>query len=322
MSALIKRKILVAVDGSKQAFEVVRYVSHVLPPALTEVVLFYVATKVPESFWDSEKAPAYQYRIIDIGTWEKKQEQLVLDFMASSRQTFSIAGFPEDAVTVRIQDRKVGIAQDIVEESRNGYDAIALGRNGLSDLKDFMLGNIAQKVVERVSHVPVWVIGGKARPQRILIGMDNSPGAGLALGHVAVMLNGAAGFEVILYHAIRGFSILQKVYGDSLVPNDEKELRLKVQEELDLVAKALKPTFDEARCRLVSAGLSADRIHTKITTGVSSRAAAIVEEAERSDCDTIVVGRRGMSKVQEFFMGRISTKVLHLAKEKTVWVAS
>ena len=35
---------------------------------------------------------------------------------------------------------------------------------------------------------------------------------------------------------------------------------------------------------------------------------------------TIVVGRRGLSKVYEFFMGRVSDKVLHLAKDMAVWI--
>jgi hypothetical protein len=42
-----KGKILLAVDGSDQAFETVRYVSQLFPPKRMETVLFHVATKVP-----------------------------------------------------------------------------------------------------------------------------------------------------------------------------------------------------------------------------------------------------------------------------------
>jgi len=55
-----RRKILLAVDGSDQAFEAVRYVSRLFPPNRMEVVLFNVMTKVPESFWDVEKEPAFR----------------------------------------------------------------------------------------------------------------------------------------------------------------------------------------------------------------------------------------------------------------------
>ena len=54
----------------------------------------------------------------------------------------------------------------------------------------------------------------------------------------------------------------------------------------------------------------------KIITGVYSRAKAIVEEARLGNYGTIVVGRRGLSKVQEFFIGRGSNQVIQLAKKK------
>ena len=54
-----------AVDGSEQAFEAVRYVSRLLPPNRMEVVLFHVMTKVPESFWDMEKEPTLRQKIGD-----------------------------------------------------------------------------------------------------------------------------------------------------------------------------------------------------------------------------------------------------------------
>jgi nucleotide-binding universal stress UspA family protein len=80
--------------------------------------------------------------------------------------------------------------------------------------------------------------------------------------------------------------------------------------------------LEEAIGRLQSAGLNRDRISSKIRSGVASRAEAIVEEARKSGCGTIIVGRRGMSRVREFFMGRVSKKVLQLAKWNAVWVVS
>ena len=37
-----KKKLLLAVDGSEQSFEAVRYVSRVFPPERLELVLFHV----------------------------------------------------------------------------------------------------------------------------------------------------------------------------------------------------------------------------------------------------------------------------------------
>lgn len=317
-----QKKVLVAVDGSPQAFEAVRYVSRVLGPDTAQVVLFHVVTRVPESFWDLEKEPAYHYRIVNIEAWERQQEKVIEEFMTKSLEVFAAAGFPEDAVKVEIRNRKVGIARDIVAESQESYDAIALARSGLSDLKGFMLGSIAQKVIEKVSHVPIWVVGGTAEPRKILIGMDVSDGARLAVRHVAAMLGDNPCCEVMLFHVIRSVNLFQRIYGGVVPREEDHPLQERVREELEHAQRLLEPCFSAARRCLVDAGMPTDCIRDKIVTGVASRAMAIMEQAERQDCDTIVVGRRGLSKVQEFFMGRISNKVVHLAENRTVWVVS
>ena len=83
------------------------------------------------------------------------------------------------------------------------------------------------------------------------------------------------------------------------------------------------PVFDEARTRFINGGFDPNRITTKFIRGVSSRAGAIVEQAKLGGYGTIVVGRRGISKIEEFVMGRVSNKVIHLAKKgMAVWVIS
>ena len=80
--------------------------------------------------------------------------------------------------------------------------------------------------------------------------------------------------------------------------------------------------FNEAENRLIRAGFIPGRVTTKLITKVGSRARAIIEEAEQGGYGTIVMGRRGMSVIEEFFMGRVSNKVIHLAKEKAVWIVT
>jgi nucleotide-binding universal stress UspA family protein len=84
----------------------------------------------------------------------------------------------------------------------------------------------------------------------------------------------------------------------------------------------MEGVFKDAQKRLIESGLDPEQITTRIITGVPSRAGAIMEEARREAAGTIVVGRRGLSKVQEFFIGRVSNKVIHLAKDLAVWVVN
>lgn len=322
MADATHRKVLVAVDGSEQSLDAVRYVGNLLAPQQVEVVLFHVMTKVPESFWDIEKGPEFQYNIVNIQAWESQQQQMIDEFMTQATRVLSDAGVLHERILVRITERKAGIARDIMAEAQEGYDAVVAGRKGLSELKDLVIGSIATKLVEKLVNVPIWLIGGKQTGKKILVSMDSSEGAMLALRYVTDMLRGRSGVEVALFHAVRGFDIFHQVLGKSFVPIHDKDWVDQARVELESAAKEMGPVFDEGHALLTAAGVVSHREAYRIVKGVSSRAGAIVEEARRGDYDTIVVGRRGLSKVQEFFMGRVSNKVIQLAKERTVWVVS
>jgi len=294
-----RRKILLAVDGSDQAFEAVRYVSLLFPPNRMEVVLFHVMTKVPESFWDVEKEPAYSNKVATTRAWELQQKKEIQEFMEKARRLFLDQNVPEDAVRIKIQERKVGIARDIIYESQNDYHGVVVGRWGMSQLKDFLSGSIANKLIGRLINVPLCVVGGIPKIGKILVAIDASEGAMRAIDYVGDMVD-SLHWEVTLFHAVRDLD----------------------REELHRAEKSMEYVFEEASGHLEKAGFNNNQITTRMITGVPSRAGAIVVEALKEGYGTIVVGRRGLSHVEEFFMGRVSNKVIQMARKMAVWVVT
>ncbi len=297
------RRILLAVDGSDQAFEAVRYVSQLFPPNRIEAVLFHVMSEVPEGFWDVEKSPAFKHKLASIAAWAMREKAAIQEFMERARQLLLDRGVPADAVSVKIEQRKKGIARDIIAESQRGYDAVVVGRLGKSHLKDLVWGSVSNKLIGRLINVPVCVVGGAPQVGKILVAMDTSEEATKALDYAGTMVE-ITECEVTLLHVIRGF----------------ESWTVDASEELRKAERTGETLLEEAVGRLERAGLDRDRISTKIRTGAASRAEAIVEEARNGGCGTIVIGRRGLSRVEEFFMGRVSKKVLQLAKWMAVWV--
>ena len=80
--------------------------------------------------------------------------------------------------------------------------------------------------------------------------------------------------------------------------------------------------FKEAADNFEKAGFNRDQIRGRIVSQVPSRASAIVVEALNGGYGTIVVGRRGFSDVPEFDMGRVSNKVIQMAREMAVWIVT
>jgi nucleotide-binding universal stress UspA family protein len=313
------KRLLIAVDGSEQSFEAVRYASRVLSPEKTEVVLFHVESKIPESFWDIEQDPSFRHRLAPVVAWDMQQSKALEEFMERCRQIFVDQGVPGQAIDVKIQERQIGIARDIAREAQGAYDAVVVGRWGMSKMKDLVWGSIANKLVGHLIHLPVWVVGGSPQPGKYLVAVDGSDEAMRAVDYVGTMLAGTD-CEVTLFHVLRGFEYLSLAYEGDFVPSPEIMGSEEIREEFHKAEEATKAVFHEAESRLEKVGLKKDQIQNKMVTGATSRAKAIVAEAKNEGYHTIVVGRRGLSRVVEFFMGRVSSKVVQLAKEMAIWV--
>jgi len=292
-----KKKILVGVDGSDRSFRTIRYLSKIPSAKKMHVVLFNVFSEIPESFWDLEKAQLYRRRLTEIRAWEMEMKKRIEAFTEEARKVLLDAGFPPDSVSVKKKKREAGFARDIINEAKKGYHTVAVGRRGMSKFRDFILGSVATKLLEKVSFAPLLLVGKDATPEKVLIGVDGSENAMRALDYVGSCLGGSD-FKVNLLHVIRG---------------DEKQY---IEQAKDVITT----TFDHAKNRLEKSGFKSSQVTSKIITGEESRAGAIVRQARQGGYGTIVVGRRGLSEVEEFSMGRVCNKVVYLAKGLAVWV--
>lgn len=68
------------------------------------------------------------------------------------------------------------------------------------------------------------------------------------------------------------------------------------------------------------AGFSPENVKLKIRKKEKGIAQDIMKEARDGGYDSIVVGRRGLSGLKEFFMGSVSNKVVHSAGDMAVIV--
>lgn len=86
--------------------------------------------------------------------------------------------------------------------------------------------------------------------------------------------------------------------------------------EFDLLRVAL----EEASELLRKAGVPAERIQSRIRAMHISKAQDIVDEARAEGCDTIILGRRGSSRIRALLLGSVSAEVLHKSSGLTVWI--
>jgi nucleotide-binding universal stress UspA family protein len=306
MDQNIRRKILLAVDGSDQALEAVRYAGNMLPGDRTEIVLFNVGTGFPEVFWDLKRNPLYESKKSEVMEWLAEYQLGIGEFNEKALHILIASGFEADAVSVKTQTRKIGVLKDIIQESYQGYNAIIVGRSGMSRLKDLILRSMAYKLAEKVKHIPVVIVGGKPVGRKILIALDESIEAMRGVSCIGA-LAGTQNPEITIVHCLH----------PSVKGSQDSQDRLQYSEN------RFKPYMDEATQRLIETGVRADNISGHFMSIKSSAIHSIMEMALTEEFATIVVGHRQREAVgfaQAYFQGRFSEQLIKMLNNMAVWV--
>ena len=307
-------RILVPMDCSEQAQAMARYLGEVLAGSKAKVVLFHVLSKLPDSYYDISDLATFKSKVREIASWDWGEANKVHLSLEKARNALVEAGMSAEAVTLDTQDREEGIARDIIKECQKGYTAVAIGRRGASSLKDILLGSTANKLVSSLHHLPVWVVGGKPESKGYVVGVDGSEGSMRAVEHLGAMIGHKKEAKAKLVNVVRRLGV-QVDLNDPSIPAPEAE------EAWEKAAqKAAGPSLAKAEKILAQAGVDKTRVDCKVITGALSRAGSLVDEATQAGFGTLVMGRRGLSKIEAFVMGRVTKKALSLTKDKAVWI--
>lgn len=308
-----KNKVMVAVDGSNQAFDTARYAGRMLAGCGARIVLYHVRMNVDEAFYDMGINPAGRQQMATIRAWEHEQHKAADEILEKACLIMEQAGVDRTRITVKAEPRKIGFARDLIKESYNGYDAVVIGRKGHRRIKGLVLGSVANKLIERLRHVALWVVGGNPAPDRILIGLDASEGAMRAVDHVVSTRNGHDDRHIYLVHVVRSWETLPS----PIILQIEKD---KLEALVAEAKEAIQPVFQVATQRLATAGYAPDQVHSDVVSGAESRAMGLIQFARQNDIGSLVMGRRGLSRVEDFLMGRVGHKIVNTVRNRAVWI--
>jgi nucleotide-binding universal stress UspA family protein len=160
--------------------------------------------------------------------------------------------------------------------------------------------------------------GGQAMAQKILIAMDESDNALRAVEFVAKSFSTAN--SVTLFSVLIDSASLCKMDSPELIPlfkSQQSSFCLLESKKRELVTQAMQKGKDV----LMEAGFPAENIQVKTECKKSGVARDILSEAGNG-YDVVVMGRRGISGIREFFLGSTSQKVFSGAKEISVLIVN
>ncbi len=283
------KRILVPLDGSRLAESVLSSALFFAEQFGAKIILFHAV---------EQAAPATVHGERHLLTTEEAQTYLN-DLAARLAR-------PGLVVETNVHPvKEADVARSIIEHiTELNADMIVLAEHGNSGLRNMLIGNIAQQVVQRATTPLLFV-----RPQmdnvpafacrKILVPLDGTPIHEPALP-VATALARACGAALHLITVVptTGTLSAERAGTGLLLPTTMTAV-------LDLAQRDAVEYLQKTTARLLADGLSATAAVVRGDT-----APAILNAAERAGADLIVLATHGRANIDAFWSGSITPKVL------------
>jgi len=149
----------------------------------------------------------------------------------------------------------------------------------------------------------------KLKDKHIMIAVDESENAKAALLFVAGFIGGFRGFRATI------LSVIAVPDGDLFDSDGERQKWIADKKE------ALSIVLERYRQILIQSGFPKTKIRTDLVVCDGRPVSSVILEKQKEvhSC-ALVVGRRGISKSEEFLFGSVSNALVHSANNCSVWV--
>lgn len=305
-----EKKILVTLDGSKRAKRTVDYLCSFKPFRNRQVTLFNITTPVPEAYYDLTRNSFSKIAVSQVKLWEMGQKTIMTEFLKETRQKMIAAGYVPEKIEFKLAGRKHGVARGILNEIRNNeYHSLVIRRRGSANaIIGVTMGGVAAKLVEKADMIPLIIAGTREIQHYLCVAVDGSEGSKRAIRYTAEMM-GKTDCRILLC------AIMRTTVTESVPEGKDPFVDMSLQ-----ARRKLDDALAEAKEILTQAGIPEDRIETRLIQGAKSRAGALLDKARAAKCDTIVIGRKGVSDVKNFDLGRIPRKIIYASRKFTIWL--
>lgn len=210
--------------------------------------------------------------------------------LETARQRLMLGGFGEENIFCKIKKRSMSKVKDIIQEANRGlYDALILGRRGISRLEELINDSVSMRALEQERKSPIWICRESEPGRRnVLLCVDDSEPAMHIADHVGFMLKNEDSHSITLFHV----SPQGSEGGDIL---------------------------DRAQEELIKNGIASERISSKNVAG-SNPDQAIVQEAKAGKYAVVAAGYAEKPKSGLFSLGSTSKKLAYNLQGAALWL--
>ena len=146
------------------------------------------------------------------------------------------------------------------------------------------------------------------RKTKVLVPIDDTQTTKSVLDYIINMSSTSRSWQIRLVHIHR-------------IPSASEELMGK--KFTSVQPKKMLAMLESARDKLVDHGFIPEMVNLEvIKQDYPSVADGIIDQYKKQECDLVIIGRRKMSKAEEFVMGDISIKLIRMLERAAVLVVT
>jgi nucleotide-binding universal stress UspA family protein len=243
----------------------------------------------------------------------KANQKASTEMLEKTHRQMAQSGVAADRIEICSRIRTTGVAEDLLDECRlKSYDAIALGRRGITYLQEMVTGSVTANLLEHSQVTPVWMVDSEVPNSRIVLAADGSQNALRALDHLAFILGGQADAKIHVIHVKPQLRDICEIDVGSETMAAAEEIIL------DSDRHCIDGFYKQALGVLQKNKLDPSQFDIQTVESRFSIAGAILDTARHGGFGTIVIGRRGFKK--SMFTGSVSRKIIQKVNKMAVWL--
>ena len=309
----MKKKILLAVDDSIYSKYTIVYAAKMASiTSQLNYTLFHVLPTLSQYLIDEAKTD-FQAKA-DLKKIMLRNQEKAIRFLNNYKDQMVKMGIKEDRIDIIAQPKMLGMARDVLEHAQKGlYDAICIGRRGLTRLQATFSGSVTKKLLQHSQFIPVWVVDGEVESKKVMAAVDGSESSLRAVDHLCFMLMDNHEVKITIFHV----SAKLGDYCEIDFNDTDGELEKFIVEG---DKRCVQNFYTHALKKFKDAGIGEDRILIKEVKPRMNVGKAIISELKKGNYGTVVLGRRGISR--SFFMGKVSEYVIEKIENRALWLVS
>lgn len=306
----MEKKILIAVDSSIYTVNALRYASMIAQKIDVSFSLIHIQPTISDFIMEEAKNNPEALKKLQKQI-DKHSEDAITVFEYCIER-FTRFGVKREKIECYSPMKAHSVAKDILSHATQKlYDAILVGRRGLTKIQETLMGSITKALLEHSELIPLWVVDGEPSSDRVLLAVDGSTNSFRAVDHLCFMHSGNKDVKIGMMHVIPAFGTF------SGINFTDKECDTC---NIDIGAdnKKLDNFYGLAKKRFNEAGISEKQVEIKVLRCPANVGKAIICEAKKGHYGTIVMGRRKAGPA--IFSSSVSQNVLDSIKNMALWI--